>query len=161
MRIMLIDEDGKKISNSIDINEAQEIAKGKEKDLVLVNEKNRVYRIADSGKLKYEKKQKERRIRAQRRTQKIKEIQIRPNIDVGDLEIKINRIKKFLDNGLKTRLVMRFKRKELTYRNIGMDKVKEIVADLVSNGLATTDGSPRFEGNSISVFLIPPIPVGK
>ena len=152
---MLINEDGEKISNSIDFQEAKRIAREKDKDLVLVNEKNKVYRIVDEGKLKYERKQKEKQIRAQRRTHKIKEIQLRPTIEDADLNTKMRRMHAFLEDGLKTRLIMKFKRRQMAFKDSGMQKIKDIVNQIVETGIAVADKPPRFEGFNIVVFLIP------
>ena len=155
MGIMLIDEDGTKISNNIDFKEALLIANKKDKDLVLVNEKNKVYRIADEGKLKYDRKQKERSSRTKRRAQKMKEIQLRPTIEDADLNTKMRRVNVFLENGLKTKLVMKFKRRQMASRDSGMQKIKDIVNQIVEKGIATADKPPVFEGFNIIVFLTP------
>jgi len=151
--VLLIGEDGKKIGN-VTFEEAKKIAAGQNKDLMLMNKDKRVYKIGDEGKLKYEKKRRERRARAQRRAQKIKEIQMRPTIGDNDLETKMRRVREFLSDGLKTKLVMKFKRQQLSYKDAGMHKMNEITKRLVEEGLALAE-NPQFEGRNIVVFLTP------
>ncbi len=155
MNIMLIDEDGKKVSDSIDFIEATKIADKCGKNLMLVNKQNKVYRIADEGRLKYEQRQKRKKQKAHKRAHKIKEIQLRPTIDDGDLNTKIRHMNEFLKNGLRTKLIMKFRRYQMAFKDSGMHKVNTIVNKLVESNIATIDGPPRFEGNNIVVFLNP------
>lgn len=152
--VLLIDEDGNKIGN-ISFEEAKKIAKEKNKDLMLMNKNKKVYKIGDEGKLKYEKKRRERKVRAQRRLQKIKEIQMRPTIDDSDLEVKLRHIREFLSEGLKTKLIMKFKRQQMAYKDSGMRKMRGIVESLVKDGLSVPSITPKFDGRNIVVFLIP------
>jgi translation initiation factor IF-3 len=151
--VLLIGEDGKKIGNVV-FKEAKKIAIEQNKDLMLINKDKRVYKIGDEGKLKYEKKRRERRARAQKRAQKIKEIQVRPTIGDNDLEIKIRRIREFLSDGLKTKLVMKFKKQQMLYKDAGMHKMNEITKRLVEEGLIFTE-TLQSEGRNIVVFLAP------
>lgn len=155
MNILLIDEDGKRIGN-ISFEEAKEIAKEQNKDLMLVDKDKGVYKIGDEGKLKYEKKRRDRKVRVQRRAQKIKEIQMRPTIGDSDLEVKLRHVREFLKDGLKTKLIMKFKRQQMVYKDSGMCKVRGIVKSLVEEGLIVSSVVPKFEGQNITVFLIPP-----
>ena len=132
--VLLIGEDGKKIGH-VSFEEAKRIAREQNKDLMLVNKEKRVYKIGDEGKLKYERKQKERRLRAKRRNQKIKEIQIRPTIGSNDLETKLRRVREFLNGGLKTKIIMRFKRQQMGYRDSGMRMVVDMVSKIVEEGI--------------------------
>jgi translation initiation factor IF-3 len=151
--VLLIGEDGKKIGN-ITFEEAKRIAKDQNKDLMLMNKDKRVYKIGDEGKIKYDKKRRDKKARAQKRLQKVKEIQIRPTIEDSDLNVKLRRVRGFLSDGLKTKLVMKFKRQQMSYRDVGMRKMSGIIEKLVEEGLAIFD-RPRFEGNNITVFLNP------
>lgn len=151
--ILLIGEDGSKIGN-VSFSEAEEIASNQGKDLILVNSNNNVYKIGDSGKIKYDQKRKERKLRAQKRAQKIKEIQLRPTTDNNDLETKLKHVREFLSDGLKTKLVMKFKRQQMSYRDDGMNRMAVIVKRFVDEGLAVAE-RPQFEGPNIVVFLAP------
>lgn len=154
MSIMLVGEDGNKIGD-VTLEEAKRIAAESNKSLVLVNAKNNIYRIVDEGKLKYEQKQKERSQRAQRRTHKVKEIKLRLNTDQHDVDIKINRIREFLAKGLKTKITMQFKGREQSFQDLGIEKVKAIIAAACEGGIAIVDKGPMIEGRSIIAFLNP------
>lgn len=152
--VLLIGEDGNKIGN-ISLEEAKKIAREQNKDLMVMNKDKRVYKIGDEGKLKYDKKRRDKKSRAQKRSQKVKEIQMRPTIEDADLEIKLRRVREFLSEGLKTKLVMKFKRQQIPYRDDGLRKVKDIVEKLTEEGLVTKVIAPKFEGSNIIVFLNP------
>lgn len=154
MNIILIGEDGSRIDD-VTREEAEKIAQDAGKSLVMVNAKNHVYRIVDEGKLKYEQKQKEKKQRAQQRTHKVKEIQLSPVIGEHDLEIKLNHLREFLDKGLKTKLSMRFKKRQIAHKDVGLEKMNKIIDTLVGENIATVDRSPTFEGRSLVTFLMP------
>lgn len=153
-KILVIDSDGTNLGQK-SFEEAKALADSQDMDLKLVSKEKNVYRILDEGKLKYERKQRLKKQRAQQRHNKIKEIQMRPTIADGDLDIKLRHVKEFLEEGLKTKLVMKFKARQHMYKNAGLSKVNSIVNSLVTEGLATVDNPPRFEGKNITVFLSP------
>jgi translation initiation factor IF-3 len=155
MTILLIGKDGQKIGN-VSLSEAKEMAKQQNLDLMLVNKDKNVYRICDQGKLKYDKKRKEKKKRAQQRAQKVKEIQLRPTIEDGDLKIKLRHVREFLSSGFKTKLVMKFSRRQMAYKHSGLEKMNNIVLELVGEGLATVSNKPTLDGRNINVFLMPP-----
>ena len=152
MNITLVGEDGKLVGN-ISMEQARRMAKESGKDLIMVNAKGGIYRIADAGKLKYEQKQKDKQQRAQRRTHKVKEIQLSPNIDVHDLEVKISHVREFLSKGFKTKITMMRKGRQNAFRDLALQKLKEVVANLVSEGVAVVDGQIKQEGRDIIVYL--------
>lgn len=154
MNVLLVGEDGNKIG-TVSLEEAKKIAKEAGKDLIMVNAKNSVYRIADAGKLKYEQQQRRKKQSAQKRTHKVKEIQMRPSIDQHDLDVKINRIRDFLQKGLKTKVVMKFKGRQMANTAAAENKLKNIVASFVDDGIATVDRQSKFEGRNLMVFLTP------
>lgn len=152
--ILLITEDGENLGR-MTMDEARKKAKEYKLDLILVGKDNCVYKLGDSGKLNYDRKQKNRKQRAKKRENKIKEIQIRPTTDKGDLDIKAKKIRGFLKNGLRTKLIMRFKRSQINYKSVGMEKVNNLVDQLINDEIATVESPPKFDGNNILVFLIP------
>jgi translation initiation factor IF-3 len=152
MKIILIGEDGKKIGD-VNMEEAERIAKEAGRNLTMVA-KN-VYRIADAGKLKYERKQKQRKLRSNQRTHKIKEIKLGLNTDEHDIAVKVRRIREFLEKGLKTKITMQFKGRQMAFRDAGLKKMSDIVSTVTSDNLAVVDKDPRFEGRNLVVFLLP------
>jgi translation initiation factor IF-3 len=157
MNVNLIDENGKFISN-ISFEEARRLAKTQAKDLILLNGKTNTYKIADAGKLKYEQKQKDRQNRAQKRLHKIKEIKMRPVIDKHDLEVKTNYIRDFLSRGLKTKLIMTLRGRQMAHKDLALEKFNEIPNLLVAEGIATLESPPKFDGRTIIAMLIPVVP---
>ena len=153
MNIILIGEDGKLVGE-IAIDRARKMAKESGKDLIMVNAKNNTYRIADAGKLKYEQRQKDKQQRAQRRSHKIKEMQFSPNISDHDLNVKVAHVKEFLSKGLKTKLTMVLKGRQAAFRELAFSKLNSIVSNLVSEGIATSDGPIKTEGRDLMVYLI-------
>jgi len=156
--VILIGDNGQKIGE-MTLQEAQRRASEQNNDLILLNQKGprAVYKIGDAGKLKYDQKQKKKIQKVNQKSQKIKEIQMRPTIDTNDLEIKLRRVRGFLSSGIKTKLVMKFARRQLAYRDSGMRKMVDVIEQLVSEGLASVDSPPKFEGRNINVFLTPKI----
>lgn len=155
MNVLLVGEDGKKIG-MVTLEEANSAARNAGKDLIIVDAENGVYRIADAGRLKYERQQQRKKQSAQRRTHKVKEVQVRPMIEDHDLEVKSKRIKDFLKKGLKTKVVMRFKGRQIANTAAAEEKLKAIVEEAVQECSATVDRPPKFEGKNLVVFLIPP-----
>jgi translation initiation factor IF-3 len=154
MNVNLIDENGQFLGN-ISFDNARRMAKAQNKDLILLNGKTNTYKIADAGKLKYEQKQKEKDQRAQKRANKIKEIKMRPVIDKHDLEVKINCIRDFLSRGLKTKIIMTLRGRQIAHKEIAFEKFNEIPNILVSEGLAVLESHPRFEGRDLVALLAP------
>ena len=152
--ILLIGSDGKRIGKMI-YRDARDIAKKQNLDLIQVDKDKGIFKLGDAGKLKYDKKRKHKKQKEQKKSHKIKEIQLRPTIDKGDLDIKMRRARKFLEDGMKTRITMKFKKQQMLYRDAGMKKMNEIIGSLIDDGFALADNPPKFEGRNISVFLSP------
>jgi translation initiation factor IF-3 len=154
MGIFLIGEDGKKIGD-VTMEEAKRIAQTAGKSLIMVDAKKNIYRVADEGKLKYEQKQKERSMRAQKRTYKIKEIKLRLSTEQHDLDVKVSHIREFLLRGLKTKVTMQFKGREQSFKDVGIQKLRSVIDAACAGGIAVLDKEPVIEGRSIIVFLTP------
>lgn len=154
MKITLISEDGKNMGE-FEYGAAQNIAIEQGLGLYEVNSANKIFKIADVGKIKYDKKQKIKKLRAQQRTQKVKEVQIRPTIEVADLKIKLSKIEGFLRKGLKTKIVMRFKGSQLPYKKNGINKIIDISNQMVKAGLAKQEGNLSESERQVSVLLDP------
>lgn len=150
---MLIGEDGSKIGN-VTIEEAEKIAKEAGKDLTMKSKD--VYRIADEGRLRYERNKKQKQQRAQRRTHKVKEIKLGLLTEAHDIGVKSKHIREFLEKGLKTKVTMRFKGRQMAFKSAGLKKMNELIQPLVDAGVASIDKQPKFEGRNLVAFLIPP-----
>jgi translation initiation factor IF-3 len=112
-----------------------------------------VCRIMDFGKYRFENsKQKQGAKKKQKRTQ-VKEIKFRPRTEIGDYNVKLNKLRKFLDNGDKTKVTMRFRGREFAHQELGMELLKRVVADLEE--IANVEQMPGMEGRQMVMLLGP------
>ncbi len=111
-----------------------------------------VCRIVDFGKFKYElaKHDKEKK---QNAASKMKEIKFRVNIDKHDYETKLRHAEEFLDKGNKVRILLQFRGREMAHKEIGMDLMKKIEADLVTMG--HPESAPKMMGKNVIMNVIP------
>lgn len=145
--VRVIDEDGS--NNIMNTREALQKAKGMSKDLIEVDGRASppVCKIMELGKFKYLQKKQE--VKAPRI--ETKEIRIRPNTDVHDLETRKRQMKTFLEEGHRVKLVMVFSGREMNYRSQGQQKMMELIKDLPGK----IDGKVHNEGNKIFMNLVP------
>jgi translation initiation factor IF-3 len=107
----------------------------------------------DYGKFRFEQSKK---IQAAKKKQKlihIKEIKFRPGTDEGDYQIKLRNLIRFLIDGDKAKITVRFRGRELSHRELGMDLLKRIETDLLEH--ATVEQFPKLEGKQLSMTLAP------
>ena len=124
-------------------------------DLVEVspNAEPPVCRIMDFGKYRFENsKQKQGAKKKQKRTQ-VKEIKFRPRTEIGDYNVKLSKLRKFLENGDKTKVTMRFRGREFAHQELGMDLLKRVVADLEE--ISNVEQMPGMEGRQMVMLLGP------
>ena len=148
----MIDENGNKLG-VMPTAKAIEIAEGKDLDLVLVapNAKPAVTKIMNYGKYKFEQAKKEKDARKKKKTIEMKEIRITPTIDAHDFEFKCRNAKKFLMDGAKVKITVRFRGRELNYVKLGettLNKFSEQLADM-----ANVEKKPILEGKNMFVIL--------
>lgn len=151
--VRLIDKEGSQIG-VVSLDNALSEARKDELDLVLVapNANPPVCKILDWGKEQYRAKKAAKAAKANSTKVEIKEIQLRPVTDDHDLEIKLNRAKKFLKEGKKVRFFMRFRGREASHKEIGMEKMKDIMEGLENIDI---EKAPSFAGNNIMMVLAP------
>ncbi len=137
----------------VSIDEAIIISENVGMDLVEVapNSKPPVCRILDYGKMKYEAKKKEHQSKKKQHVVKIKEIRIRPRIDVHDLDNKLNMGKIFLKEGFKLKVTMMFRGREMSRIDLGEDVLNKIVAFL--NDFAVLEKQSPLEGRRIVMMF--------
>ncbi len=120
---------------------------------IVPNAKPPVCRIMDYGKFKFsQSKQKSTAKKKQKKTQ-VKEIKMRPGTDIGDYNIKLNKLIQFLENGDKTKVTIRFRGREMAHRELGMEMLKRVEADLEEYG--TVEQFPKMEGRQMIMVLGP------
>ena len=112
-----------------------------------------VCRIMDFGKYRFENsKQKQGAKKKQKRTQ-VKEIKFRPRTEIGDYFTKLNKLRKFLEEGDKTKVTMRLLGREFAHHDLGMDLLKRVVADL--EDISNVEQFPGMEGRQMVMLLGP------
>ena len=137
----------------LSIKDALVAAEEAELDLVRVspNAKPPVCKIVDYSKFLYELKRKEKEQKKKQKIVEIKEVRLSPNIDVNDLNTKMNMARKFLSKGDRVKVTLRFRGRELAYVNQSK-KILDDFAEQLSD-ISTVDKAAKFEGKSMTMFL--------
>ena len=112
-----------------------------------------VCRILDYGKYRYEQTKKEKKVRSGQRSGLLKEIRVRPQVKDHDLDIKINRAKKFVIDGDKVKVLVIFRGRQMVHPELGIRILQKVANDL--KGVAQLDGQPINEGRVMSLILSP------
>ena len=112
-----------------------------------------VCKVMDFGKYKYEQQKREAEARRKQKTIDIKEIKFRPNTDTHDYEVKMKSVVKFLGNGDKVKITMRFRGREMAHQQLGLELLNRVENDLVDIG--KVENMPKIEGRQM-VMLIGP-----
>jgi translation initiation factor IF-3 len=148
----LIDAEGQPVG-VIPIDEAMGMAVSAGLDLVLISDESvpPVCKILDYGKFKYEQQKKKAESRKKQKTVDLKEVQIRPFIGENDLLIKCKAIKKFIDDGNKVKLVLRFRGRELDRKEFGQDVIRKVLD--YCQEFAKEESPTKLEGTSFITIL--------
>ena len=135
--------------------EALERAYGVNLDLVEVspNAGPPVCKIIDFGKLKYEEQKKANVARKRQKTIDVKEIKLRPNIDTHDYEVKMRNARRFIDDGDKVKVTLRFRGREMAYQELGAQVLERVRDEL--NEIAKVEQMPKFEGRQLTMVMTP------
>ncbi|WBW50759.1 translation initiation factor IF-3 [Peptoniphilus equinus] len=152
--VRLIDDQGNQIG-VVALNHALDLAFEKKLDLVKIapQAKPPVCRIMDYGKYRYELIKKEKDSKKKQRVINIKEVRLSPSIEIHDLETKAKHAKKFLQNGDRVKVSVRFRGREMGHTNIGRE-VLDTFTEMISE-FGTVDKRPKMEGRSMVMFLAP------
>ena len=152
--VRLISNDGEQLG-IVAIQKAQEIAVEKGMDLVKIapQAKPPVCKIMDYGKFRFEQAKREKEARKNQRVVEIKEIRLTPNIDMGDLNTKVKTACRFLKDGDKVKVSVRFRGREVTHSSLGQDLLHRF-AELCSE-CSTVEKQPKLEGRQMLMFLAP------
>ena len=110
-----------------------------------------VCKLLDFGKYKYEAQKKASEARKKQKTIDIKEVKFRPGIDDADYAVKLRNIRRFLDEGDKVKVTMRFRGREMVHQNIGMDVLARVRDDL--GELAKVEQMPKMEGRQMTMVM--------
>ncbi|MGD1953967.1 MAG: translation initiation factor IF-3, partial [Sphingomonadales bacterium] len=112
-----------------------------------------VCKILDYGKFKYEAQKKANANRKKQKTQDIKEIKMRPGIDTHDYDVKMRSIHRFIDDGDKVKITLRFRGRELAHQELGMDVLHRVQEDV--NDVAKVEAMPKMEGRQMIMVIAP------
>ncbi|WP_338466263.1 translation initiation factor IF-3 [Novosphingobium sp. ZN18A2] len=153
-KVRVIDENGENLGVMY-TREAIEQAADVGLDLVEVspNADPPVCKFLDVGKFRYEAQKKANLARKTQKTQDIKEVKMRPNIDVHDYDVKMRNVFRFIEDGDKVKVTLRFRGRELSHQQIGMDLLRRVQEDVAE--IAKIEAFPRMEGRQMLMVLAP------
>jgi translation initiation factor IF-3 len=153
-KVRVIDENGENLGVMY-TREAIEQANGIGLNLVEIspNADPPVAKFLDVGKHRYEAQKKANAARKTQRTQDIKEIKMRPNIDDHDYDVKMRNVKKFIEEGDKVKMTLRFRGREMAHQELGMDLLKRVQEDTAE--IAKVEAYPRLEGRQMLMVISP------
>ena len=138
----------------VPLSEAKAAAEAASMDLVLIADSDpAVCKVMDYGKHIFEaKKQKAAQKKKAKRTQ-IKEMKFRPGTEEGDYQVKLRNLVRFLENGDKAKVTLRFRGREMAHQEIGMELLKRVEADLAE--LGGVEQFPKMEGRQMTMVIAP------
>ena len=151
-RVRVVGADGEKVG-IVSLAEAKQMAYDANMDLVEVspNADPPVCKIMDYGKFQFEQNKKLAIAKKKQKQIQVKEIKFRPGTDEGDYQVKLRSLIKFLNDGDKTKITVRFRGRELAHRELGMELLKRIEKDLEE--LAIVEQFPKMEGKQMVMVM--------
>ena len=152
--VRLIGADGEQIG-IVSIQEALAAAEEVKLDLVEISPDAAppVCRIMDYGKHIFEKKKQQAAARKKQKQIQIKEIKFRPGTEEGDYQVKLRNLIRFLSDGDKAKVSLRFRGREMAHQELGMELLKRVEADLIEYG--TVEQHPKMEGRQLMMVIAP------
>ena len=152
--VRLIGEDGTQLG-IISSSEAFKIAVEKELDLVKIAPGSNppVCKIMDYGKYRFEQAKREKEARRHQHIVEVKEIRMSPSIGINDFNVKLRNGQKFLKEGDRLKVTVRFRGREMAHTDIGENLLKKFSAECAEFG--SVDKNPKLEGRHMSMFLTP------
>jgi len=152
--VQLIDAEGEN-RGTVNTNEALEMARDAGLDLVAIspNAKPPVCKILDLGKYKYQAQKKAAEARKKQKVIEVKEIKMRPNIDTHDYDVKMRAVQKFLEEGDKVKVTMRFRGREMAHQELGLKLLLKVRDEMEE--LSKVESTPRSEGRQMVMVIAP------
>jgi translation initiation factor IF-3 len=153
-RVLVIDEEGRKLGEFM-TEDAVRLAEERGLDLIEVAPEGKppVCRIQDYGKLKYERKKKDAQARRNQIQVQLKEVKLRPKTDDHDIAVKVRHARRFLEEGNKVKVTIRFRGRELAHRDIGSLQCMRMAKEC--EDLGTIETHPRMDGRQMFMILAP------
>ena len=151
--VRLVGPEGEQVG-IVPLQEALAVAERAGQDLVLIADSDPpVCKVMDYGKHIFEaKKQKNLQKKKQKRTQ-VKEMKFRPGTEEGDYQVKLRNLVRFLEQGDKAKVTLRFRGREMAHQEIGMELLKRVEADLAE--LGAVEQFPKMEGRQLTMVIAP------
>lgn len=112
-----------------------------------------VCKIMDLGKKLYEEKKAKAAAKKNQVQVQVKEVKFRPNTDIGDYNVKLRNLTRFLEHGDKTKVTLRFRGREMAHQEIGMELLARVAADL--EHMAVVEQRPKMEGRQLTMVMAP------
>ena len=152
--VRLIGTDGE-IIGIMSGREALKMAEEADTDLVEIspNATPPVCRLMDYGKFKYQEQKKAAEARAKQKIIQVKEIKLRPGTDENDYQVKMRNIKRFIEDGDKVKVTLRFRGREMAHQEIGMRQLERIREELAE--MVQVESIPKLEGRQMVMMLAP------
>ena len=152
--IRLVDHNGEMVG-IVPLERGLELADEVGLDLVEVspNSEPPVCKLLDYGKFKYEAQKKASEARKRQKTIDVKEIKLRPTIDENDYQVKMRSIERFIDDGDKVKVTMRFRGREMVHQEIGVEVLMRVRDDLGER--AKVEQMPKLEGRQMTMVMSP------
>ena len=150
--VQLIGENGEKLG-VLSLNDALDKAEEKKLDLVLVapNGNPPVCKIMNYGKYKFEQAKKEKEAKKKQKAVELKEIRITPNIEEHDFGFKAKNARKFIEDGNKLKITVRFRGREINNSKLGEEVLNKFIENL--SDIANVEKSPKLEGRNMFIML--------
>ena len=150
--VQLISDNGEKLG-MVPLARALELAGEKKLDLVLVSPNSQVpvCKIMNYGKYKFEQSKKEKEAKKKQKVQETKELRITPNIEEHDFGFKAKNARKFLEDGNKVKITVRFRGRELNNTKMGEDVLNKFIENLAD--ISSVEKSPKLEGKNMFIIL--------
>ncbi|TQF00524.1 MAG: translation initiation factor IF-3 [Spiribacter salinus] len=152
--VRLIDENGEQVG-IVPTAEAIQRAEGVSLDVVELdpNADPPVCRVMDFGKWKFEQSKKQQAAKKKQKQIQVKEVKFRPGTDSGDYEVKLKNLKRFLEEGDKIKITLRFRGREMAHQELGLELLERVEKDLEE--FATVDQRPKMEGRLMVMTMSP------
>jgi translation initiation factor IF-3 len=150
--VQVIDEEGNKLGK-MQTQEALDLAIDRNLDLVLVssNPDNPVCKFMNYGKFKFEQAKREKEAKKKQKVYEVKEIRVTPNTEEHDFNFKAKNARKFLEDGCKVKITVRFRGRELSYTKLGENLLNKLAEEL--SDIANVDKKPSLEGKNMYIML--------
>lgn len=152
--VRLVGDDGEQLG-IVSLNTALSVAEEAGLDLVEIAPlaKPPVCKVMDFGKFKYQEQKKAHEARLKQKQVQVKEVKLRPGTDENDYQIKLRNLKRFLGEGDKAKVTLRFRGREMAHQEIGMRQLERIKSDLEE--IAVVEQMPKMEGRQMIMVIAP------